>query len=240
MTRISVIVPVFNVRDYLETCVKSIQAQTVADWELILVDDGSADGSGELCDRLAEADGRIRVLHRTNAGVGAARNAGLDAAKGEYILFLDGDDSYEPVAMERLLSLIEDTGADAAAAGALWVNEKGEITKHIAPQNGVYASTEDILRAFFLHSAGLDSCWGKLFRTSVLKDIRFSAYTRAEDALFCARALTRCGVYSVSKETLYRYLRRSDSVTMSAVRTASADQVRAWEEICALLERTAP
>ena len=240
MTEISVIVPVYNVRDYLEECVNSILGQSCPNWELILVDDGSSDGSGELCDRLAAADERIRVLHWPNGGVGAARNAGLDAAEGEYILFLDADDSYEPAAMERLLSLIDDADADAAAAGALCVNERGEITKRIVPRGGVYTSPEEILRAFFLCSDGLYSCWGKIFRASVLKDTRFEAYTRAEDALFCAEALSRCGTYAVTEESLYRYFRRSDSVTMSAVRTASADQVRAWEKICCLLERTAP
>ena len=240
MAEISVIVPVYNVREYLQNCVSSVLDQSYADWELILVDDGSTDGSGELCDALAAGDGRIRVLHQVNAGVGPARNAGLDAARGRYILFLDSDDSYEPCAMERLLELAESTHADLSAAGAVCVDEHGCVTRRYGPREGVYTDRKEMLESFFLNSDGLYSCWGKLFRADLIREIRFQPYSRAEDALFCARALSRCRIFAVTEESLYRYFRRSDSVTMSMVRTASADQVRAWEEIYALLEQEAP
>ena len=240
MAEISVIVPVYNVRDYLKKCVDSVLAQSYNDWELILVDDGSLDGSGELCDALAAEDERIRVLHQANAGVGPARNAGLDASGGRYILFLDSDDSYEPFAFERLLNLAESTHADLAAAGAVCVDEHECVTRRYEPHEGVYSDRKEMLENFFLHSDGLYSCWGKLFRADLIREIRFQPYTRAEDALFCAQTLSRCRVFAMMGESLYRYFRRSDSVTMSTVRAASADQVRAWEQIYALLEREAP
>ena len=93
---VSIIVPVYKSKDTLKRCVESLLAQTVEDTETILVDDGSPDGSGELCDRLAEGDSRIQVIHKENGGVSSARNAGIEVAKGEYLLFADSDDYVEP------------------------------------------------------------------------------------------------------------------------------------------------
>lgn len=104
MTALSVIVPVYQAAEYLDCCVESILAQTFSDLELILVDDGSTDGSAARCDRWAAADSRVRVIHRENGGVSAARNMGLDAARGEYVAFVDSDDWVEPQMYENLLA----------------------------------------------------------------------------------------------------------------------------------------
>ena len=239
MPKITVIVPVYNIRDYIEKCAESILAQDMPDWELLLVDDGSEDGSGELCDELAARDGRIKTLRKPNGGVGSARNAGLDAAAGEYICFVDGDDSAEPSLLSRLLALAEETGAQVCSAGAVCVDETGTAWRELRPARGVFADGQ-ILRQFLMGSDGLYGCWGKLFSRAAVGKTRFSAYTRAEDALFCVEVLRTCRIYAAADETLYRYFRRSDSVTMSTVRTASADQVRAWEEIYGILETDAP
>ena len=240
MPLISVIVPVYNVRAYLENCVRSVQRQSFGDWELILVDDGSADGSDSLAAELAAEDPRIGFLSRPGGGVGAARNAGLDAARGDYIAFLDSDDAYEPGHLETLLSLAADAGADVAAAGAVAVDESGELLRRMIPLPGRYSGAGGILEAFFLRSDGLYSCWNKLFHRQTVGEIRFTAHTRAEDALFCARVLERAGVYAVTDDPTYRYLRRTSSVTMSGFDVRSPDQVRAWTEIGELLERGAP
>ena len=101
--RLSVIVPVYQVAPYLEKCVASILGQTFSDFEVLLVDDGSTDGSGAICDALAEQDVRVRVIHKANGGVSSARNAGLDAARGRYIGFVDADDWIEPAFYEKLV-----------------------------------------------------------------------------------------------------------------------------------------
>lgn len=105
---ISVIVPVYNVETYLEQCVNSIRAQTYSNLEIILVNDGSKDNSGRICDRLAQEDGRIHVIHKENGGVSSARNAGLDYAHGEYIAFVDGDDYIDETMYEKLLGKMEE------------------------------------------------------------------------------------------------------------------------------------
>ena len=99
---VSVIVPVYNVYPYLRDCVQSVQAQSYQNWELLLVDDGSTDGSETLCDEYAAQDARVRVLHKKNGGLSDARNAGVDAAKGEYLSFVDGDDWVSPYYIENL------------------------------------------------------------------------------------------------------------------------------------------
>ena len=111
---VSVIVPVYNVYPYLRDCVQSVQAQSYQNWELLLVDDGSTDGSGELCDELAVEDGRIQVFHKPNGGLSDARNHGMHHARGEYFCFLDSDDLLPENALEKLVGLCEQHRADVA------------------------------------------------------------------------------------------------------------------------------
>ena len=240
MPKISVIVPVYNVRDYLEKCVSGVRAQTFGDWELILVNDGSTDGSGDLCRAIAAEDGRIVVLERPNGGVSAARNMGLDAASGDTVTFLDADDSFAPDHLETLYSRLGSAGADAAASGMTLIYPDGPDERQVRPGAGIFRGAEEILRAFLIGGRGIYGACGKLFRREAVGDIRFSDYTRAEDALFCVRVLSRCGVYAVTDAAGYLYFRRSDSVTMRAPDGRSIDQVRAWKEIYGVLEHSAP
>ena len=112
--KISVIVPVYKAEKYIEACVQSILSQTYDDFELILINDGSPDASGTICDALAAGDHRIRVIHKENGGAATARNAGLDAARGDYIAFVDGDDLIHPQYLELLLAMLQKDKADVA------------------------------------------------------------------------------------------------------------------------------
>ena len=112
MCVISIIVPIYNIEKFLPCCIDSILAQTFTEWELILVDDGSSDTCGSICDEYATKDGRIRVIHKPNGGLTSARNAGLVMASGEWVMYLDGDDWIEPEMLELLLQKGEETGAD--------------------------------------------------------------------------------------------------------------------------------
>ena len=108
----SIIIPVYNVAPYLRECLDSVLAQTLTDWEAICIDDGSTDGSGAILDEYAAKDKRFKVIHQKNAGVSAARNSGIDAATGEYVTFLDGDDAYDRSWLEGFWGLIKDTQAE--------------------------------------------------------------------------------------------------------------------------------
>ena len=114
--KVSVIIPVYNVRNYVSQCLESVVRQTFQNLEIFVIDDGSTDGSGELCDGFAETDSRILVLHTENHGLSAARNLGLDHASGDYLSFLDSDDWMEPDTIETLLNTVLRTGVDVAAA----------------------------------------------------------------------------------------------------------------------------
>ena len=126
MPAISVIVPVYQAEALLPQCVESVLAQTFSDWELLLIDDGSRDGSPALCDGYAARDPRIRVFHKPNGGVSTARNLGLEQATGPYIAFLDADDAFEPAALETLWYLREKAGADSAGCAHYNVTPDGE------------------------------------------------------------------------------------------------------------------
>lgn len=123
---VSVIVPIYNVEPYLETCVDSILSQTYGELEVILVDDGSADNCGAICDRYAAQDARVRVIHKENGGVSSARNAGLDAATGDYVMFTDGDDRIEPEMVAVLLDAVTKNDADVATCNLRMESASGE------------------------------------------------------------------------------------------------------------------
>ena len=143
MPSISVIVPVYQAEKFLHRCLDSVARQTFSDWELILVDDGSTDGSAALCDRLAAKDNRVRVFHRKkNQGVSEARNLGINEAKGDYIAFLDADDCYEFQALETLWNLREQSGADAAACGLTYLWPGGKQSVQAQLPAGVYGGAE--------------------------------------------------------------------------------------------------
>ena len=143
---ISVIVPVYRVEKYLNDCIDSILAQTFTDFELILVDDGSPDGCPALCDAAAAKDSRIRVIHQKNRGLSGARNAGLDAAEGEWIAFVDSDDMLLPQALEKAHSTAEKTGADVVLYGFAFTDENGKVYEgwdttqydEVIPQQEIY------------------------------------------------------------------------------------------------------
>ena len=126
MPAISVIVPVYNTKEYLERCVSSLTMQTMSDLEICLIDDGSTDGSGELCDQLAAGDARIHVRHKVNEGQGIARNVGIEMATGTFVAFLDSDDYWDTDGCQRILERLQETGADVCAFGYCKESEAGE------------------------------------------------------------------------------------------------------------------
>ena len=191
---VSIIMPVYNVAQYLKKCIDSIIAQSFDAWELILVDDGSSDGSQTICDEYAAADARIQVLHKENGGVSSARNLGLEKKTGEYVLFLDADDWIEPQMLELLVNAAEQNQADIAACDVYHARilENHEIERTCAYKWGkldaekVYTG-EEIFYQIMNKSATL---WNKLFRTDLVGDTVFdTAMTYAEDTDFLFKVM---------------------------------------------------
>ena len=208
---LSVIVPVYNVEKYLPACVESIQAQTMKNLEIILVDDGSPDGCPGLCEELARTDTRIRVLHKENGGLASARNAGLEQARGNYISFIDSDDRIPADLFEKALVPFESEEIDLVGFGIeeVWSQKSVPLTfteGKMAPETAI----QHLLRG---DGQVRSFAWNKLYRKEALKGLRFDEKLRyGEDTPFVFEALARSRGYYQLNEPRYLYMRREDSL----------------------------
>lgn len=166
---ISVIVPVYNAERYLERCVNSILSQTYRHLEILLVNDGSTDGSPQICERLAETDGRIRVFHQENKGEGGARNAGLSAATGAWIAFVDSDDTVHPQMMERMIQSAQAHNSDVTVCSFVYVDEEGGKLPWKTPSfaGSKAASSREAQKAFLTTHNIEGFAWNKLVRRTL-------------------------------------------------------------------------
>lgn len=211
---VTVIVPVFNVEHYLRHCVSSILGQTHPELEVLLINDGSADGSGDLCDALAAEDPRIRVIHQSNGGLSFARNVGLDRAAGEFITFVDSDDWLHPEMIETLLALVNDWEADVACAGFLRATAEGEAglaTTKPAPAR-VLDRVQALHELVGLRHVQLTVAWAKLYRTRLWAVLRFPVGRLHEDEFTTYRALHASRRVVVTDKPLYYYRQHGESI----------------------------
>lgn len=227
---ISVIVPVYKVEPYLRRCVDSILAQTFRGFELILVDDGSPDRCGEICDEYAQKDHRVVVLHQENAGLSAARNAGIDWAfansKSEYLTFIDSDDWVLPNYLECLHSGILLSGS-VACCGCQEFDDSNRLCKiDIQDTDWRVVST----REYWLQLGYTMTAWGKLYAKWLFEDIRYPVGKVHEDEYITHRVLFKRDCMAETKSRLYCYYRRSDSITKSPPDTWSLDYLGGLED----------
>lgn len=203
---ISIITPAYNVEKHIERCVRSILEQTEKDFELILVDDGSTDGTANISDELSRIDNRIKVIHKENGGVSSARNMGLKKSSGEYITFIDSDDWIEKDYLESLLSDIKKFNSDIACCN--YVNDDGKNAfggKTFESKLITRAEALDCYSKYYFTSV-----WGKLYKKAVLKDLFFrSDLSYSEDTLFYTRALTNANSVYWNNRKLYHYFSNS-------------------------------
>lgn len=172
MSTISVILPVYNSKDFLCECIDSIISQTFTKWELIIVDDGSSDGSSDICDKYADGNSKIRVIHKTNGGLSSARNCGLDTAKGEYIYFIDSDDVLHREALSHLYDIATKYGSDITSAHY----DYREICRFKPIENANIEIHDGIalIDKVLYQKKNFDNCaWNKLYKTSLFDDLRF-------------------------------------------------------------------
>lgn len=233
---ISVIVPVYKVERYLPKCVESIRNQTYPHLEIILVDDGSPDGSGIICNAFARKDERIRVIHKENGGLSDARNAGIQAARGEYLAFVDGDDWIEPDTYEAMLALMEKYGVKLVCAGRYDENDAtGEAVIGLCPQREeALPGTEVVHRIFRWEGLDSSAC-DKLFHRELFRDIRFPVGQVVEDVPTIYRAVLLAGKAAMLPRPLYHYVHREQSITTAAFSEktfhAVSSATRVYEDI---------
>lgn len=217
MKKITIIVPVYNVEKYLRDSIESSTNQTYQNIEILLIDDGSKDSSGIICDEYANKDSRIKVIHQENKGLSGARNTGLDEATGEYIMFLDSDDTLKKDACENLLTEIEKTGADFVIGNYTNMDDDGTVWEKPIFDKNKYSkyklSIKDYEKSFYLMNSGV---WNKIFRKSFLDEleIKFENRLPAEDAIFTTYCFIKSKNVYYIPEIVYNYrLRFSDSIS---------------------------
>lgn len=210
---ISVVIPVYKVEQYLDTCIRSVVQQTYKDLEMILVDDGSPDESGKKCDCWAQKDPRIKVIHQDNSGGAAARNKALDIAEGDLIAFVDSDDYIASDMFEYLVSLIN-KGADIAECDYVNVHSDNILFPEKEVHETVY-STEEAMRLHIADKAFKQIIWNKLYRKELLSGIRFTEGKRIDDEFFTYRVIANAKVLVHSTKVCYAYRNQNDSVMHS-------------------------
>ncbi|MDR1264819.1 MAG: glycosyltransferase [Propionibacteriaceae bacterium] len=237
---VSIIVPVYNGGAQLARCLTTILAQTHAAIELLLIDDGSTDGSGAVCDQFADRDRRVRVRHQANGGIGRAQNAGLDAMTGDYVTFCDDDDLMSPRLVERLLAGLVDSRADMSqcrwaniGASQAWERYRREAASP-APPGRVVAFGQPAVKyqTIFSKASRLrrrdgefqyfnEANWGKLYRSGLWDGLRFPEGVVAQDVYVATELYLRMDRAAARDDVLYYWLQHAASQTHSSARSRS-------------------
>ena len=228
---ISVIVPVYNVEPYLRKCADSILAQTYTNLEVILVDDGSPDNCGAICDEYAARDERVRVIHKENGGLSDARNAGLNIMNGSYVAFVDSDDWIEPEMYERLMSIMHRYHADMAFGGV--TDDCIREGQYVSVKTSDYGETpcaEDAIAAMRRYFYGSWAAWDKLYRADLFRTIRYPVGEINEDEAIVLQLLDQCERVCYTNEVFYHYIHREsgESITSSGF----SKKKLAWQRHC--------
>lgn len=215
---ISVIVPIYNVEKYLERCIESIIKQTYKNLEIILVDDGSNDFSGKICDKYSKKDRRIKVIHKKNEGLSEARNSGLEIARGEYIGFVDSDDYIETNMYEYLLSLLKINNADISVCGfqKVWDDIKSRKEENtIIENNNIVLKSKDAIEYIVDDQILKSYAWNKLYKRSLFIDIKYPKGLKMEDVATTYKLIYKSKIVVIGKESKYYYTQRKGSILNS-------------------------
>ena len=231
MAEVSIIVPVYQVEKYIRQCVDSILAQTFTDFELILVDDGSIDQSGQICDEYARADDRVKVIHQKNSGVAAARNNGMKCANGNYLCFVDADDWIEDTMIAQCILQMKENDADILRHGytmELWKDEKCvNKEKKNAPDFAKELTNDQIaeeMEKFWKNCSNY--VWNYFFKKEAIGQIRFPEIRISEDHIFVLEVLENCKKICFLSENSYHYCMRMGSCANRWQETGIACQLQ--------------
>lgn len=233
MKKVSIVIPIYNVQKYLPQCLDSIRSQTYQQWEAILIDDGSSDDSGKICDDYAEEDTRFRVIHKQNGGAASAKNCGLDCVTGDYITFIDSDDYVESLWLEKIIEVAEREAADIVEFDfdKIFLDHKEQETIYFGAIKEF--SAEEYLTQYL--SCWTSSLfWNKLFVARLLKNVRFRKERRCiDDEFFTYKAVSYANKIVRINDVLYHYRQRGSS----AVSNRKNQQQIAADVLEVLIER---
>lgn len=218
MKQISIIIPVYNAEKYLDDCIRSLFGQTYNVWEIVLVDDGSTDGSGDMIDQYADKYKQIQAVHTENKGPAAARKKGIECAAGEYVMFVDADDWLDSTMLEFSVRKVQDTGADIVCLGHREVDEEGRTKSESSQEFEDLDMTKTVQMMRHLHGTRfIDSGpWAKLIRRSLFENIDFCEnVTIGEDYFMVLQLLERAKRVVLCKAVLYNRCIRTTSISRS-------------------------
>lgn len=227
--KLSIIVPIYNVEKYINKCIDSILAQTFTDFELILVDDGTLDNCGKICDEYAKADSRIKVIHKKNGGLSSARNAGIDIAQGEYIGFVDSDDLIKDDMYDLLYKAILKYNADISICNFIKFDEDSQFIfkKEMDEGMEVWTNIEALEKLNTDNDGKIVVAWNKLYKKELWNDIRFPKGKIHEDAFTMHKILFAANKVVNTNKYLYGYLQRNSSIIGSGFSLNSLDYIEA-------------
>lgn len=237
--KVSIIVPVYNVEDYLSRCMDSILRQTYTNIEIIVVDDGATDKSGELCDKYAQKDSRVRVVHQENRGLSGARNTGIDTATGEYITFIDSDDYVADNYVEELLLILHQHKADISICmGKKFSDVVGNLEKG---EDKIFLYTSETALESMLYRKKVNSyAWGKMYKRKLFEEVRFPVGELFEDVKTIYKVYDIANIIALTEQQLYFYYQRTGSIVNSEFNIKKMDQVWAAKEILEFVKKKYP
>lgn len=235
---VSVIIPVYNTQDYLKACIESVQGQTYPNLEILLVDDGSTDESGALCEKYAAQDDRIRVFHKKNGGLSDARNRGLMEARGEFLAFVDSDDLLAPKAIETLEALCETSNAEAAIGQVSAFADHCTFAEESA--QGEVVPMKEAVRRMLLHQKIGHEAWGKLYRRSLWQTIKFPFGLFYEDYATIYCVIAQCQTVAIAPVPLYYYRVHSGSIMHSGIQRKNLVLLDISSDVTSFIEEKIP
>ena len=233
---ISVIIPVYKVEAFLAACVESVLAQTYQNLELILVDDGSPDNCPQMCDAFAARDSRVRVIHKENGGLSSARNAGIEVARGEYLAFLDSDDLWSPLFLERLYAAIQETGADFSVCLFRQFLETPAVLTPEESKTEVLTQRQAFECFFNERNVNMVVAWNKIYRRHLFDAVRYPVGKIHEDEAVIHEIIGGAKTVAWVEEVHYYYRQTPGSITNSNFSLKRLDETYAKEQRIAWLE----
>lgn len=238
MKLITVIIPVYNVKSYLQKCIESVEKQSYKNLEIILIDDGSNDGSFSICEKFAKKDNRIKFYHTKNSGLSHARNVGLDHATGEYIVFVDSDDYIHKDMINTMVSKVGNADLVICNYEKILSNGNKKISQDAKCLKDDNWNSEQFWEHYYLGNLGIFCCvvWNKLYKKELFKGIRYPINKIHEDEYIINDIIERCSHIKVISDSLYYYVQRQGSIMHSSYK-GHFDGAEAFLNRCVFFEK---
>ena len=237
--KLSIIVPVYNVEKYLPKCLDSTLEQSIQELQILVIDDGSTDNSGAICDAYAQKDSRIQVFHKENGGLSSARNFGIEKATGEYIGFVDSDDYIDADMYATLMALMQKYDAEMSMCGLYDIFD-GKPRKVFQGTEEFAVNSEEAIKIVLEAKIVSVTAVNKLYKRSLFDTIRYPVGKTAEDAFVILKLLDCCKTIAITTQQKYYYIHRSDSITTNAFSEKTLHAIEAYEENFKFVEEKYP